>query len=345
MTGIGNLDALTLTNWSDVLPARGLAPRRAHWCPKCLQEDLEGGGTPYFRLAWEVGPVQACYRHKSRLTDVCPHCGQRHVRHHSGILVPGWCNRCGGFLGEGELEATEPRELWIARQVEDWISNQSKPLPMPDANTVLHTLNILILGLDGGQYARFAKRLGLTKSAVHNWLRNGGLPGLNAYLAMAGHSGLRLEQVMRGDLNDWEPPHRAGQLAMDFEFSLSEARPAPRQHDWPAFRHELEKFLKLPEPISVAEASRRLGVDDRLLYLRANDLARALGERWKDYLAERKATHQEQAKSYLREALPKIVGNGRPFNFAEVRQTVPPPVLSSAEGMFGLIREVREQMM
>lgn len=93
----------------------------------------------------------------------------------------------------------------------------------------------------------------------------------------------------------------------------------------------------------MAEAGRRLGIDDRHLYLRANDLARALGERWKQYLASRKAENLTLARAQLRAALPTIVGAGRPFNLTEVRQLVSAPILASVEGMFGLIREIREE--
>lgn len=129
---------------------------------------------------------------------------------------------------------------------------------------------------------------------------------------------------------------------MDFDQLIGRKREKPREHDWAVIRCELEKLLKLPEPISVAEAGRRLGIDDRHLYLRANDLARALGERWKNYLAGRKAEHRAVAMAHLKEALSVAVEAGRPFNLAEVRQLVPAPVLASVEGMFGLIREVRE---
>lgn len=116
----------------------------------------------------------------------------------------------------------------------------------------------------------------------------------------------------------------------------------PREHDWAVIRRELEKLLNLPEPISVAEAGRRLGIDDRNLYLQANHLARALGERWKNYLVGRKADHRAAAMAHLREALSVAAEAGRPFNLTEVRQLVPAPVLGSVEGMFGLIRDVRE---
>jgi hypothetical protein len=44
-----------------------LAATSARWCPGCLAEDRDSGRTPYFRLAWDVGAVDVCTRHKTRL--------------------------------------------------------------------------------------------------------------------------------------------------------------------------------------------------------------------------------------------------------------------------------------
>ena len=342
LTGVGNLDVLTLSRWSTTLPSRGLAPRRSHWCPHCLREDREVGGTPYLRLAWEVGPVQVCYRHKVDLVDTCPHCGESRVRHHAGIVVPGWCTRCGGFLGDAKTKPAEPPALWVARQVDDLIARQVNSDGMPEVTAVLSTLDTLILKLDSGRYACFAKRIGQAKSTVHGWLKKGGQPSLDAYLAMALHSGLSLDQVMRGELVGWKPRRPEEQLVLELGETTQLKRAAPRAHDWEAIRQEMDEFLKLPEPISVAEAGRRLEIDDRHLYLRVNDLARALGERWKRHMAMRKVMHRDVAKTHLRAAYPEIVQSGRPFNLTEVRQVVPVAVLSAVEGMFGLIQEVRD---
>ena len=342
LTGMGGLDTLTLSRWSAVLPTLGLSPQSAHWCPHCFTEDREAGRPPYFRLAWEVGPVKACEVHKVALVDACPHCGHRHVRNHGEVVVPGWCTRCGAFLGEAEATAAEAADIWVARQVGDWLAKQSNQQGMPTPETVLETLNTLILGLDGGQYSRFAKRLGVSKNSVHGWLRLGVLPRLDAYLAMALHSGLSLDEVIRGHVEDCKPQHST-QMAMGFDLIPSKNKATPREYDWPAIREALAGFLKRPDPISVAEACRRLQVDERRVYLQANDLARAVAERWKKHQSSLTAVKQSQAKDYLRSTYQSLQREGRPFNLSEVRQVADPKVLGSINGMFGLIREIREE--
>ena len=42
------------------------------FCPDCLRED----GIPYLRLAWRLGFVTACTRHRTQLADRCSGCGE-----------------------------------------------------------------------------------------------------------------------------------------------------------------------------------------------------------------------------------------------------------------------------
>ena len=42
------------------------------FCPACLRED----GIPYLRLAWRLGFVTACTRHRTQLADRCSGCGE-----------------------------------------------------------------------------------------------------------------------------------------------------------------------------------------------------------------------------------------------------------------------------
>lgn len=149
-------------------------------------------------------------------------------------------------------------------------------------------------------------------------------------------------RLMLGDVAQWIPPDTNLQLGLLPEVGRV-ARPTPRTHDW-AIRLELERMLKLEEPISVAEAGRTLGVDDRHLYLRVNDLARALGERWKRNLRNRQRANREQTKAAVKAACRQLIESGQGCSLREVRQIVPGEVLDAAEGVFDLIREVREEL-
>lgn len=342
-TGVAALDRLTLSRWSGVLPASGLMARQGRWCPHCLREDLQAGRSPYFRLAWELNQVSACPVHKVRLTDTCPHCGRGRARHHGAIVVPGWCSHCGGFLGEAPSAPASPIELWTARQTGDWLAPQSSSDDPPEADSLRATLRILILKLDGGRYAAFARRLGLAKSTVHHWLHQGGLPSLEAWLAITRHAGWPLARLLQGDLEGWTPPARDEQLLLHLDTEPVKPRAKPRQHDWDAIRQSLSAMLREPEAISVAEAGRRLGLDDRHLYLRANDLARALGQRWKKHLAENQSRRKAEAVAHIRRAILELQENGQGVSWREIQTRVPLEILNGVEGVFDLIAESRNE--
>lgn len=73
--------------------------------------------------------------------------------------MPGWCSHCGWFLGDAEAAPASPEEMWIARQVGDWIADQSALETTPSKEAVRAALETIILKLDGGRYGSFARRL------------------------------------------------------------------------------------------------------------------------------------------------------------------------------------------
>lgn len=46
------------------------------WCPACFQQDIDQGGIPYFRFAWDFTEVIACRRHWVFLETRCPRCNR-----------------------------------------------------------------------------------------------------------------------------------------------------------------------------------------------------------------------------------------------------------------------------
>lgn len=170
------------------------------------------------------------------------------------------------------------------------------------------------------------------------------VPTLEAYLAMAAHSGIKLEQILRGDITGWIPSQADTQIAMPFDLIPRQDRQPSRILDWDTIQQELDEMLKLPVPISVQEAGQRLGIDDRHLYLQANEQARALGTRWLKYKASCRAANQEVVRNGLKAAMPALLDAGLPINLTSFRQVVPSDLLNSAEGTFELIKQVRRDV-
>ena len=344
LTSIERLDRLTLLPWRDVIAQTSLVATRSRWCPACFAEDRDSGKTPYFRLAWDVGAVSVCARHKTALMHICPDCGRPDARHKSAYVVPGWCAHCGAFLGDGESPApASPEELWKGTQVGAMLKAQASLEAPPARQAMLDAIQALVTRLDNGKGAVFARRLGLSKTTVHYWLKEGGAPALPAHLRIASQTGLSLPQLLTGNLTGWNPgTAEVHQLALLFPDETKRA--AARSIDWDKIREELHAFSRLPSIVSVSEAARRLDVDPRSLYQHANKEARVLAERWTQYMKRRKEHSVVNARIVIEAACRDILADGKAINLRELHCRVPREVLGSIRGVIDVLQEVKEAL-
>ncbi len=155
LTSMPRLDRLTFLPWRHVIAPNGLPlATKGQFCPQCLTDDLTNGKTPYFRLAWESKSVTVCHRHSVRLSQHCPCCGKDNVRHAAAFVIPGWCTKCGSFLGSGshaeDVVPVEPSEVWQARQVHELVLAQQK-LPLePTRQAWADAIEHIVDEMDGG---------------------------------------------------------------------------------------------------------------------------------------------------------------------------------------------------
>lgn len=298
VTGVGALDRHTLAPWRHVLGSSGLAPKSDRWCPCCLAEDKANNTESYLRLSWDLAPVAACVRHKVLLTSTCPHCKRKNVRNRSNIVVPGYCTSCGGFLGDDTAEPASPESMWAARQV--GLMLQAPPEVGADGRVPL--LETVIERMADGRPSVFAGKYGFSKSGISHWLNKGGIPTLKAWLTIALHGGIGLDQLFAGNIEGWTPPVASPQLPIDLP-QEPRAGIKSRTLDWDDIRAKMVVMLTEPEPVSVHEASERLGVDRKHLYLRANTEARALAHRYLNHRECRREQLQAELHAQIGKAL------------------------------------------
>ena len=340
LTGVGHFDLLTLVPWRSLLGVPGLVPQSDRWCPHCLAEDRAAGQDPYLRLSWDLAPATVCLKHKVELIHLCPHCNRSNVRNRASIVVPGYCTVCGGFLGEAETLPATPEALWIARQVGLMLSNP----PVPgEGERISDTMRLIIARMAGGNVARFAYRLRLSKSTVWNWVNRGGQPTLRAWLDVSRHSGLALDKLMRGDLEGWVPPLEPPQLALCLAPSERKGV-ASRVLDWEAISEQLQAILSEETPITMAETCLRVGVDAKLLYLRVNQHARAISARYRDFELQEKRRREQALKNALEDVLEQRLSDGYDgMSARDVRELLAGTELANVRNVFALIKQVREE--
>lgn len=302
LTGVADLDHLTLAPWRHLISNPSLTPVSDRWCPCCLTEDLASQASPYLRLNWDLAPATTCLRHKVELVSECPHCGKSNVRNRTSTVVIGYCTSCGGFLGNAKTVPATPQALWVARQVGQMLATT----PRVADDGVATMLETIIERMAQGNVAAFAQQLGLSKSGVWHWVRKGGLPTLPAWLAIALHGGIGLERLFAGELSDWQLPTEPVQFSIPLLASPRKGIQS-RALDWEAIRQQLRVMLGEDTPVTLAETCLRTGLDHKLLYLRANTETRALVDRYQRHqAASRKAKEvrlQAQVGELIRERL------------------------------------------
>lgn len=335
LTGVNALDRLTLAPWRHLLGMPGLAPKSDRWCPCCLAEDKREGRDPYLRLAWELAPSTACLRHKVQLTSTCPHCQRSNVRNRATVVVPGYCTACGGLLGYEEGVAATPESLWVARQV----GNMLEERPQVAVDGVVPLLETVIERMAGGQITTFAGHYGFSKSGVWHWLRKGGLPSLKAWLTIALHGGIGLNQLFAGEVVDWTMPEEPPQMTIPLATS-PRAGIISRDLDWDAIRADLRALLVLPTPISINEACERVGIGRKHAYLRANREARAITDRYSRYRATVRQQREAKLQAQIGEILDERLAEGYEGMSARDIWSRLDNEAQSVSGIFGHINQV-----
>lgn len=349
LTSVQNLDNLTFLPWREVISQNGLSIfKRGQFCSHCFAEDVACGRQPYFRLAWESTEVTCCPIHRQPLSCHCPSCGKNNIRHAAAAVVPGWCTSCGGFLGvitESEkTEVVEPASLWKARQIGELLASQANLPVRPNRSQFIGAITKIVGEVHDGQVAPFTRRIGIAKSTVHHWLKEGGTPSLAISLKIAAHYGVSLKYLLTDELSQWQPPVLREQIALELAQPNSKPRDSPRTIDWVCLEGKLAAFLLLPTPISVLEAARRLDVEARQLYLRANKTTRQVGERWKDYLKRKQEAKVVAAWPYLEKTCLDIWAEGKTVTRREIVKRVPEEVLSPVPNLLNVLKEVQKHL-
>jgi hypothetical protein len=242
---------------------------------------------------------------------------------------------------EDELRIALARQcgIWIARQVGLMLSNP----PTENLNVNLaDTLGQVIAKMAGGNIARFASWLELSKSTVWGWVNRGGLPTLHAWLNICRHTGLTLDKLMRSQLDGWVPPIEPPQFSLGLSQS-SRKGISSRVLDWEDIDKQLQTILAEDIPITLSETCLRLGIDHKLLYLRANQKTRAISARYREYEIQEKERREQLIKKKLDGVLKQRLADGYDgISARDVQKLFAGTELANNRNLFSLINEVRE---
>ncbi|WP_288011332.1 hypothetical protein [Diaphorobacter sp.] len=139
-----------------------------------------------------------------------------------------------------------------------------------------------------------------------------------------------------------KPPSQEPQLTL-FK-AQDRKRGLQREIDWDEVEQQLKNYLHQPNPMPVREVSKQLDIETRFLYLKCNQTALQIGQRWLNHQKHRRQARLAKAMPYLEAAGLDVLKEGKALNLREVTTRVPAEVLSGVQGLYEVLRDVKSRV-
>jgi hypothetical protein len=258
LTGVRDLQYLTMGTWRPVISGADLLRRRRAWCPLCLEDWRCSNQQLYEPLLWALKEVQVCPTHACLLADRCPHCGgDQHVI--SAKVKPGHCCRCRRWLGMNTTAANIPSDIRakvaLAERIGELLSIAPTLAQPPGCEALLHNLKLCIQELADGSMNRFVAATGISYDILTDWdcvpERNVRLVHLCRICTLVGTSP-RLFVCERLTLDDFD--YERGRKAVAQK--TSHIKPRRSMHH---LRSALEQAARAPEGRFLRDVANELG--------------------------------------------------------------------------------------
>lgn len=316
LTGRRDLRFLTLLDWRGVLPNRKLFSPVIRWCPACFDDRLEAGQTIYHPLLWKLDPITACLPHRRRLLDRCDHC-RKQAEEFSGSSRPGYCSRCGHWLGVDSRADLPPEDQltedqwewqnWVIKNLGELLQTAPRLDRPPPVETIARSITYYLAQQSDAGLADLSKALGSKPDRLCMWSRGESRMQIDLMLKFCFHCGISLAQFLT------EPPPSA-HAQPDSTSQKTIVQEAAKERWGPkgVNREELCRVMssalehEVPPP-SLRAISKRVGLASRTLRYYEPDLFRKIVERGADYRAHlRDRVRQVLEESIEREPPPSL---------------------------------------
>lgn len=307
-----DLRYLTLLQWANVLPAKGLLRRFHAWCPICYEEWQEDGQKIYELLLWTLNVVSFCPKHYQRLLFQCPHC-QRQIPFLAWHSRPGYCPKCQQWLGStpkiGSLTIDSDElewQIWVTRNVGELLAHTSNLIELPRRADVARSLSICIAQTTEGNITEFAGSLGFLKSAVSQWRSGKALPQLAVLLKMCRALNVSLLDFL---LN----PESFGHIKL-LTANFSSFKPEPQQlkhqFEMVSIQQALQAVLEEETPPTMNAVAQRLGYSARSIRRRFPALCSAISARYLNYRDKTRMAKVEKCCQEVRQIAIMLYNKG-----------------------------------
>lgn len=307
-----DLHYLTLVQWANVLPVKGLLRHNRVWCLECYGEWQRNQKIVYEPLLWAFSVVSICQHHKRKLSSKCPFCNHE-LSPLSWHSQPGYCSKCHHWLGSENIIATQelpPLELdwqaWVIKNIGELLAYTSCMSVTPERERVASAFRLCITKTTQGNIAAFARKLGLLKSAVWQWQSGKALPQLFVLLKICHALGISLLEFL---FNPEILGNSSCLIKKSYSLPGASQRP-PGKVNKTNVQQYLENALLEEPPPSMVAVAKDLKINPRSLRRRFPRLCTAISNRHLDYREKIREMKVEQSCNEVRQIALKLYKEG-----------------------------------
>ncbi len=282
----------TLRTWKQVFPTKSLLRKERAWCPQCYEEWKGLSKVIYDPLIWHLCDVEVCKKHFVRLQTKCHHC-KKCLPILNRYTKPGYCSFCSGWLGGILTSSSDVKvtnwDIWRANEVGKVIAASISTDP-PNKENVFASIRELIKSFTGGNIQSFAKKVGIPKVTLWDWVKEKNMPTITGLLKISYSVEIPLLSIVTGCTEKIV-------LSLNKEPFTSESnRRKPKNVNVSELKATMERFLnsdQLPT-ISLSCVAKKVGYDRRLLYKYLPDTCKAISFK---YMNQQKLCKKMRVKS------------------------------------------------
>ncbi|MEH6913937.1 TniQ family protein, partial [Priestia megaterium] len=289
---------LTLIRLKHIVSLRNLLKKNLSWCPQCLNE-FEINTKVHYPLAWHLQAFQVCLFHEMELVNKCIHCNNViPILHRKSIN--GYCPFCSKWVGHTTVynkKKLNARNKSVNSNIEQLLTLDTR-----NVQKVSYSLEKLVQRVSQGNIAEFARLTNIPKVTMWDWIRGEKLPDLNRLLSICFQLNISIKELLL-------EPYNSGvrENSCDSYTSICMTQKSSRRIiNIQLLRAELIKYLKLDIPISLTQASKKIGYDRKVLYKHFPKECESIVERFYKYQEYRANLRRTELSRQVKQAIHKL---------------------------------------
>jgi hypothetical protein len=343
-----NLRFLTMLPWKAVLAKTHLLRTKRAWCPHCYEEWRRKDLPVYEPLLWVLSAVKVCFNHQKPLVNKCPSC-KKEMLPLARQSRPGFCARCGFWLGsidtgrESLPNKDLERNTWTAKSIGELLGTTPYLGKEVTKGRIAKAISACAVQVTGGNMAALGRLIRKQKNVLWGWHKGGLRISINDLLQICHRIHITPLEFLTAKEIVVDPAIATEAVRCDVLPVNNQAR-YKKTFNEDETRRRMEVILAEDPPISMKEASRRIGHSDRYLYICFPELCRAISARYIAYKKDFYKQEQSKRRDEIRRAVFQLHADGIYPSLSRIA-----PFLEKPGGLYsdfadGVLRELRQEL-